>query len=283
MTRRLFCAAVLVTMSLLTLLATAAPPARPAASPAASPAPVVGDGLTRPCRRAQLAVRTSGVISTRPASEGDRIAAGQLIAELNSDVEQAALAISTLKSESDHELRAAELAERQSLVELGRVQDLASHNNATKWELEKAKVDADIAKIRTQYARYQRQQSAMELARDKAALAERRLVAPFAGVIAKVFKEAGEAASETTPIVELVQYDPLWVEVKLGEQHVSAVKIGQFAEVTIGAQTRRARVIMVDPQVDAASGMSRVRLELPNSDGTLKAGLLASARFGASD
>ncbi|MDD4889718.1 MAG: efflux RND transporter periplasmic adaptor subunit [Phycisphaerae bacterium] len=261
------------------LLAMGLAEAGPGDTPAASGQITLQRGLTRPSKKAQLAMRVSGVIATRPVAEGDRVQAGQLIAELNSELEKASLAISTTKAESDHEVVAAAMSEKQSLVELGRVQDLFDHKNATKWELEKASVESEIAKLRTQYARFQRQVASLENARDAVALKERRLLAPFAGVISKTLKEAGEAVQESQPIVELVKYDPLLVEFNVPEKLLDSIKKDELAEVTIEGRTAQAKVIMVDPQVDSASGTGRVRLELANPDAKFKSGQVANAKF----
>ncbi len=254
------------------------------ADDAPAPGQAEYEGLIQPSRTAQLTLRASGVIAVRPVSEGDRVKAGDLIAELDSELEKAALEVSRLKAESEHELRAAQMSEKQALVELGRVQDLFDRKVATKWELEEAKVKAEIARVRTEFAQFQRKLAAQELARDQVALAQRRLVAPFEGVIRcpegqRRLKEVGEGVQSDTPVAELSKLDPLLVEVNVPVGRRPYVRVGQTAAVRTRSGARDASVIMVDQQNDASSDTFRVRLELPNADSGFTAGERPTVTF----
>ena len=54
---------------------------------------------------------------------------------------------------------------------------------------------------------------------------------------------------------------------------------GQVMLETPSGGTHAAQVVIVDPVVDAASGMFGVRLELPNPEKALRAGLSCRVRF----
>lgn len=236
------------------------------------------DGLTFPHRKALLGFgRVSGVVATRPVEVGDRVEAGQLVAELRSETEKAAIAISRLKSTGNHEVLAADMNEKQAMLEFNRVDSLFKRNLATEWEHEKAKVEYEITKLRAEYARFQRQLVDLELKRDLAAVRERELYAPWAGVISETLKEAGESVQDSMPIVELAQYDPLRVEVNLPEDF--EVRLNQKARVVIDGLAAEGHVTVVQPQVTAASRTYRVRLQLPNPDQKFKAGKIARVQF----
>ncbi len=263
----------------------AAPPADPTAGAktdeSPSPAPVVLDNArTKPSRRIDLALRVPGVLATRPVAVGDRVKAGQLLAELDSDLETADLDMTQLEAESEHELRAAIMSEKQSQVELERIKFLFEEKKAaTEWELKEAQVKAGIATVRTEYATYQRRLAALKLARGRIALAKRRLIATFDGVIQKTYKEVGEAVAESTPILQLLQLAPLWVVADAPEKHFGRILPGQPALVTVGQRQRQARVLTVAPSVDASSGTFEVALELANDDSAFPAGVPARVEF----
>jgi RND family efflux transporter MFP subunit len=242
---------------------------------------LVLEGLTRPCKRVQLALRVSGVIEKCPIEQGQRIREGQIIVELESGLEKAAVEVSRLKAESDHEVRAAELTAKLKEYELSRLRKLASQNAASEFEVQEAQCAVELAKVQIEAARFSRKVLSQELKRDEAALAQRRMEAPFEGFIWRVLKQEGAALDELEPVAELVNLDPIWVEANVPAQHFGQVGTGQAATVTIAGQSRAAKVIAVDPLVDASSATFRVKLEVPNQDGLVVAGVPATVRLEA--
>ena len=100
-------------------------------------------------------------------------------------------------------------------------------------------------------------------------------------MVVERFLSPGERVDEE-PILKLAQLDPLRVEVFAPVEVLGDIAVGQQAEVTLQAPLREtftARVTVVDPIVDAASGTFGVRLELPNRRNLLPAGLKCQVRF----
>jgi RND family efflux transporter MFP subunit len=241
------------------------------------------EGLTRPSKQVELALRVPGILARRPIEEGQQVKAGQLIGELNSKLEEATVRISRLKAESEYEIRAAEATETMKREELDRQHDLLDKNATSKWELRKAELAHQLAKVEAEAARFQ-QELAKELAkRDEVLLVERQFTAPFAGWIWRTFKEEGEAVDKLEPIAVLVQLNPLWVELNVPAARFGRILPGQSATVTVGKESRGAKVIGIDPLVDAGSSTFRVKVELNNADGTFVAGVPASVRFEPAD
>ena len=102
------------------------------------------------------------------------------------------------------------------------------------------------------------------------------------------FLTGGEFA-QAQPILTLAQLDPLHVEVVLPVSVYGTIEAGAPAEVRpadpVGG-VYEARVKLVEQVIDAASATFGVRLELPNADYVLPAGLECRVRFlesGAAD
>lgn len=97
----------------------------------------------------------------------------------------------------------------------------------------------------------------------------------------------GEYAYEQAPVMTVAEIDPLHVEVYVPVDHYGSIETGMTSEVRpqepIGG-TYDAEVTTVDRVFDAASGTFGVRLELPNPDYELPAGVRCRVRFpGRSD
>jgi multidrug efflux pump subunit AcrA (membrane-fusion protein) len=101
------------------------------------------------------------------------------------------------------------------------------------------------------------------------------------GIVMERFKSAGEYVEEK-PILRIAQLDPLHVEVIVPVEYLGRIKKGMQAKVTAvvpAAATHVATVERVDIVADAASGTYGVRLNLPNPDYQLSAGLRCKADF----
>ena len=82
--------------------------------------------------------------------------------------------------------------------------------------------------------------------------------------------------------MKLAQIHPLYVEVIMAVANLGLVKVGMEAAVRPESPVGglyKAKVIVVDRVVDAASGTFGVRLELPNPDYRLLPGLKCKVMF----
>ena len=81
--------------------------------------------------------------------------------------------------------------------------------------------------------------------------------------------------------ITLVTNNPLWVEVKVSSVQAINLKLGDMAIVAYQNSPNdwvKAKVIYLDPEVDAASDKETVRLELTNTDGT-RSGLWVNVKL----
>jgi len=139
-----------------------------------------------------------------------------------------------------------------------------------------------LAEMALMEATDNRRLAELELRRATAELARRTLYSPITGVVAERLLAPGEFSRDEQPVLKLVQLDPLLVEVFVPVALLGSITVGQHAEVVLQAPvngTYSARVTVVDRVVDAASGLFGVRLELPNRDYRLPAGLKCKIRL----
>lgn len=104
--------------------------------------------------------------------------------------------------------------------------------------------------------------------------------APFAGVVLERLVNVGEYVSANTKIVELVQSDPVRLELTAGEQEATAVHVGQVVRFEVKAmpgQRFTATVRYVAPALREATRDLIFEAVAPNADGRLKPGMFATA------
>jgi macrolide-specific efflux system membrane fusion protein len=178
-------------------------------------------GIIKPMVGAEVRVgsRISGVVRRLYTNVGDRVAAGQLLAELDATDLQARLnqAVASLDM-AQAELEYAE-------VDLRRKQELSGTGVVAQTELEMAENAFRVAGLRVEEAQ-------ANVAYSRTQLDYARIRAPISGVVASVSTQEGEtvAASFTTPtFVTIIDLDRLELWAYVDETDIGRVVEGQRA------------------------------------------------------
>jgi len=209
-------------------------------------------GLVMPFRKVDLAANSEGVIKEILVREGGAVTGGQVLARLDAAREKIEVEYTKLVMEK----RESDGASAKDLFQ----QKILSKNQ---WE-EKG-IDAKVAE--TQYRLAQQ------------ALEAKEIKAPFAGLVVRLHKEQGESIRNLEPFAELVSLERVYVALYLEAPNLQRIKLGQHAEVNIpacGEQRFTGVVEIVDPVVDPASGLFRVKVAVENPDGRIRTGTKAT-------
>ena len=221
-------------------------------------------------REVQLAFQDAGRIRALPVDEGARVAAGQVVAELdptryqlelqrlNGEVAAQTQVLARLRQGSRPQevarARAAMASARASLADaatqLARKQQLRTVNRISVQEVDTARTRVETLQANLKAAEEEvslvvegpRQEdiaaaeaslAALAAARDLAAqrLEDTRLLAPAAGVIRTRILEPGAMAAPGAPVFTLALTDPLWVRAYISEPDLGLVHEGMRAEV----------------------------------------------------
>ncbi len=237
--------------------------------------------LIEPSSVIDLSTREEGIVESILAARGDVVESGQVVVQLEADVEKASVALAEARAQMD-----AELAERRADVgltrrELARIENLFEKKVISLTEKDRAATEARRAQLRLRQTQHQRKLAQLEFERARKILKRRTLVSPVAGIVVERLLSPGESVENTT-ILRIAEVDPLNVEVLLPVERFGAVKAGQQAEVSPrypGAEVQTATVSVVDNVIDPASDTFGVRLVLPNTEFRVPAGVRCGIRF----
>jgi len=189
-----------------------------------------------------------GVIEAIEVARGSAVERGQVLVRLRAGVERAAVELARARAE----FGARKVERNVDLV----ADELISAN-----EQDEIETEALLARL--------------ELREAEERLRQRTIHSPVDGVVADVRGAPGEYVSDGE-ILRVAQIDPLNVEVVVPVAAHGRIEEGLAATVTPEPPFDReltGRVVIVDHVVDAASGTFGVRIDLPNPDHGLPAGL----------
>lgn len=260
---------------------------------------VVASGEVRSDSLVRIGSEITGVVKARPVREGDRVAAGDLLLELQDSEQQARVQeaeaalqqlVAVQRPQAAAALREAEQALQQADSELVRRESLAARGQLAEEQLEAARTAVVAARAAREQAALQAQllaaggsgeeQILQRLAAARAALARTRIMAPVSGVVQTRGVEPGDVVQPGATLLELAREQSLKIVVPVDEKSLAALALGQSAAVIADAFPDRviaARVSFLAPAVDASRGTLAVDLELLEPAEFLRQGMTVSA------
>ncbi len=240
------------------------------------------DCVIDPAKTIKVASPVRGILDAVLVERGDTVKKGQVIARMESSVETSTVELNRLQAE-DTALVDVEV-EELALKELtyNRAATLGETNAVSKQQLDELGSEFRVQKKELARSQLEHKLAELELARSEANLALRTIRSPDSGVITERNLSGGEFVHEDGHIVTLVKLHPLHVETFMPIEMFDTIKEGQigFIEPDPPFSGRyEAKITVVDPVFDPASGTFGVRLELANKDKKLPGGLRCRVSF----
>jgi RND family efflux transporter MFP subunit len=239
--------------------------------------------LIMPSEVVELGSPVVGVIERIDVERGDSVKKGQSVAQLTTDVERASVAVAEARASNQAELQAASSTQEFAKRKQERTDSLYRDKFTSLQNQDQAQTEAALAELKLLQAREQKRLSSQELSLARAQLSQRTIKSPISGIIIERYVSQGERVEER-PVLRIAALDPLRVEVIAPASEFNKIRAGMIANVTpelANLGERKAKVILVDKILDAASNTFRVRLELPNPNNALPAGLRCKIAIGA--
>ncbi|NDU86272.1 MAG: efflux RND transporter periplasmic adaptor subunit [Ferrovum sp.] len=209
-------------------------------------------GALRAARGVDISVEVPGMVRHMAFQAGDRVQKGQTLVEMVDDAERAAV------------------ASQEAGLKLARLTLTRDEAQFALHAISQAQLEADRADVDGRVAQLEQQ---------RALLAKKIIVAPFAGQMGITTINPGQYLNPGDKIATLQTVDQLLVDFNVPQQYLSHLKNGQVVHLTFEAWPQRsfhARVVAHNPQVDAATRNILVEARLD----PVKGGELLPGTFG---
>jgi len=198
-----------------------------------------------------VSAELSGVIRKIHFESGDRVSTGDLLVELDVDVDKA-------------ELTALRADRRLAEITRDRFAKIVTQNLGSRSDLDQAQASLERADA--------------EIAAKKAIIGKKKVRAPFAGELGIRRINPGQYLAPGDTISELVALDPIYAEFAIPERFLAKLHIGQSILVSVQAYPDRVfegKLQAISPAVQVASRSVIVRALLENPDELLRPGMFA--------
>ena len=201
-------------------------------------------GTSRAARRAELGFKRGGEVATVLVDLGDSVAAGQLLAQLDTR----ALASDLRRAQSEEVLAAANRRSASAQTELAanterRVRALRANGNVSQQAFDEAHLQYRVSRAQLEVAQASlgRAQAAVEAM--EVALSEAEIRAPFGGIIQARHVDEGSQIGPGSPALSLVETSKREAHVGIPESAVTSLTVGDaytinWQNVSASAQLR---------------------------------------------
>ncbi len=237
--------------------------------------PAILPGVVEPVQIVHLMPRVEGVVQTIHVDEGQYVAKGEVLAELDDDIAESSVAVARAMAESESEIRMAETNWQQSQRLVERVKQAHGSGASSDLELDQAVSAAEQAEFRLSLAREQHRQSNAQLQLELTKLASHRVVAPFDGRILKIACRPGQTVARTEVVLTVASLKSLQADLYIPVHLVAQLQLGHDYELLASAPIDglvRATLTSIEPQIDPASQTSRCRFRIDNANERFPAG-----------
>lgn len=241
--------------------------------------------LIEPTQRVELRSSVEGRIQSIAVDRGALVQRGQVLVELESGAERAALEAARYRAVMEGALQSANSRRDAAQIKLRRRDELVKEKFIAEQDRDDSLAELRQAEATIVEAQDNRRLAELEQRRLQELIEQRRIRSPISGVVTDRLQHPGEivqAGESSRAILKLAQINPLRVEVVLPVGLFGQIRPGMPASVEVEAPLsgrHRATVQVVDRLVDSASGTFRARLDLPNPQGNVPAGVKCSLQF----
>lgn len=224
-------------------------------------------GLVVASREVVIGAPLEGQIRHVAARENTRVKAGDLLVQLDDDLQKEAVAIAEMA------ITRQELRLEEAQIQLERVEELQKQDSAKDWEVRQRKLARDLEQVELDRAK-------QALVLEKVRLTKYQLRAPFDGVIMKLSpgKEDGASLRQGDDILRMIAIEPLEAHLFLPLELYGELEVGRVYELEAGAPVNQkllGKLKSHQSEVDSASQTFRCVFTIDNPGGKLPAGFTA--------
>lgn len=238
-----------------------------------------------------LAAERPGILENDTPEEGTAVQAGQVVAGLKDGVAKATYLKELEKSTNDvhvrYAIKSSEFADADLAMSVKA--NMKVEGTVPEAELAKQKLALEKATLQIEQAEHEQRIAQLTVQENEEALKTYKVLAPFSGIVSKVYQRKGEAVQQGTPILEVLSIDRVKIEGYVSITDRFHIKIGDTVEVKLDATDSAGRPLdipfrneilvgkikTVDTTISEVIGSVKITAEIPNRGHILHPGLKA--------
>lgn len=212
---------------------------------------LTGVGTVSAVQDVLVSPEVAGQVESIRFESGARVAAGDVLVTLDASIDTA------------------ELAGLEASLRLAELQFARAEKLRRERTMSEAQYDEAAAR---------RAEAAALVRAKRAHIAKKTIRAPIGGTLGIRRVDLGDFLAPGAEIVGLQSLDPVYVDYRLAERELGRLHVGQRVEVRVQAFPEHrftGAITAIDPAIDVATRMIRLRASVPNPEALLRPGMFA--------
>ena len=213
---------------------------------------IVTYGEVKAKNYANISHEMGGRIETIHVKEGMRVKKGQLLVSLNTDA-------------VDEQIKGLKSSLELAVKTFNKLDTLWKQNIGSEIEYLNAKNRKESLESQLESVQAQKRMA--------------QIVAPFDGIVDKIFPKEGEIAGPGFPVIEFVNLNKLTITADVSEAFINKIKTGQVVELSFSALPDykvKSPIIRTSKVIDASSRTFEIEMEIDNPDEIIKPNLVST-------
>jgi len=232
--------------------------------------------FTEPVETVDVAAREGGIVSHVFVKPGDRVHAGQVLAELEKTLEKANVAAAEARADARGRIDVAQAKLSQAQQRMTEILKLKGSHAVRPLEIMQARADVEIAGAEVKAAQDDQRDAELALDQAKARLSLLDVRAPYDGIVDKLYRRESEyvGAGGDPRILSLFKMSRLKADFFVPLDFVGVLERGSHVKVTLVRQKRvlDGQIRDLGREIDAPTGLRLVSVEFKNEDYALLGG-----------
>jgi multidrug efflux pump subunit AcrA (membrane-fusion protein) len=217
---------------------------------------------TIPSHTAKPSFMEIGIVRHWFVKPDDVVKKGELLGQEDTDLETLRLRSLQIQADTTAAVEAATADRDARKIEYENKQKGFAEQAVSESEVQEAKLDYEEREALLRKALADREKALADVDVQARTVDKMHLYSPVDGTVQQISIQEGEVVDPNKPdgALTIVTNDPLWVEVKVPSSESLKLKLGDAAQVQYQSQQGAwldAKVIFLDPEVDAATGIAQ--------------------------
>jgi membrane fusion protein (multidrug efflux system) len=231
---------------------------------------IVSNTTIESIRKVTVHAQLNAIVEEILVEEGASVQEGDVLIRLEdrevlNESEQADIAVDQARLQVEQAQVKAELSE----INYARAQDLFDQKLISQQEFDQAALTNRTDRLGTDAAQQQYEAAQARLRAASIQMDYTRIMASIGGIVTERFVEVGDRVNSNQEVFSLEEFPPLWARIFVPEKDLPELRLGQKAEIVVETfpdEDFPARIKMINPTIDTASGTVKVTLEMEKTN-----------------
>ena len=223
------------------------------------------EAITKPSADISLSFVQHGKVDEVIVRKGDLVAAGDLLASLEGQVEMIKFELLSAKANDTTIINIAKAEHSQKKEDLQKMEEAQRNGAVTDWEVDHARLAAETAQLEVKLAEFDHAQDQLKYKEFKTALNNLHIRSPIKGIVEEVKIEKGEAVNALAPVLRIVDIEKFLIDIAVPVSRVESLSVNQKANVSFADDIQvEGKIDNIASVADSAANTLRITVIATN-------------------